>query len=82
MVKYITFQETEHGKSYILLWKILTMLIHIFIIVKHLPCRGLAAFVKTVHLVGEWEFTRLEFITAGGGEEGIWDLLSLKYDGV
>jgi len=47
------------------------MLIHIFIIVKHLPCRGLAAFVKTVHLVGEWEFTRLEFITAGGGEEGI-----------
>jgi len=39
--------------------------------VQHLPCCGLAASVKIVHLVSEWEFARPEFITTGGGEEGL-----------
>jgi hypothetical protein len=46
------------------------ILVHTFMVV-HLSCRGLAGSVKIVHMVSEWEFTRLEFITKGGGEEGL-----------
>jgi hypothetical protein len=70
MAKYIKFQETEHGKSYILFCEILSMHILIFVVVQHLPCRGFAGSVKILHVVSKWEFTRLEFITTGGGEEG------------
>jgi hypothetical protein len=76
------FQETEHSKSYILLCNILSMHIHTFIKVQHLPYRGLAGSVKVVHVVSEWEFTRLEFVTTGGAQEGLEVYSLLKYDGV
>lgn len=45
------------------------ILVHIFMVVQHLSCRGLAGSVKIIHVVSAWEFTRLEFITKGGAEE-------------
>lgn len=40
-------------------------------VIQNVSCRGLAGSVKNVHVASEWEFTRPEFITTGGGEEGL-----------
>jgi len=71
MSKCIKCQETEHGKSYIQLCKIVSVHILTFMVVQHLSCRGLAPSVKNVHVANEWELRRPEFITTGGGEEGL-----------
>ena len=71
MVKYTKFKEIEHGKNYILLCKILSVHVLTFMVIQNLSCHGLAESVKNLHVVSEWEFTRPEFITTGGCEEGL-----------